>query len=158
MSITTALKTGSFPTLADMGVTRPTEISSYKLRSNGKKNDVLKIRYKREKGSFLPHSRTYKFGRSLKAVVADGGTARIENTYEISPLLLRAVAELDSLVQQDKGASESKASRSKDSKRRTELLSELDGLETMLAGDTAETNPSAVSARFANIRARIEAL
>lgn len=158
MPVTTALNSSSFSTLADMGVTRPTEISSYKLRSDGKKNDVLKIRYKRKKGSFLPHSRTYKFGRSLKAVVADGGTARIENTYEISPLLLSAVAELDSLVQSDKSVSESKASRTKASKARTELLSELDGLETMLAGDTAETNPSAVSARFAKIRARIEAL
>lgn len=158
MVITTASQSDSYPTLTEMGVMRPNEISSYSLRSYGKRSDVLKIRYKRRKGSFLPQSRTHKFGRSLTTVVADGGTARIENSYEISPFLLRALTELDSLVQPTEDSSESHETSTTSSAHHRELLAELNALEAMLTDDTVQTNPSAVSARFDKLRAQVEAL
>ena len=111
----------SWPTLAEMGVTRFHEISGYALRPDGEGRDVLKIAYRRQKGSLLPESRKYRFGRSLKTVVADGGTARLETTYEISPYLLQAVAELDRLVPRNADAATLEA-RLAEVRRRVEAL------------------------------------
>jgi hypothetical protein len=98
-----------FPALAEMGITRFYEISQYVLRQEGADRDTLKIYYKRAKGSLLPTSRKYKFGRSVKTIVADGGTSRMENVYDISPFLTKAVAELDLLVSQKESSLNKKA-------------------------------------------------
>lgn len=98
-----------FPALAEMGITRFYEISHYVLRQEGADRDTLKIYYKRAKGSLLPTSRKYKFGRSVKTIVADGGTSRMENVYDISPFLTKAVAELDLLVNQKESSLNKKA-------------------------------------------------
>jgi hypothetical protein len=98
-----------FPALAEMGITRFYEISQYVLRQEGADRDTLKIYYKRAKGSLLPTSRKYKFGRSVKTIVADGGSSRMENVYDISPFLTKAVAELDLLVSQKESSLNKKA-------------------------------------------------
>ena len=87
-----------FPTLTKMGICCPDEITHYALSQSAKNKDTLRIFYKRKKGSFLPHRKTFKFGRSAKMVAdksANGGSKEI---FEISPFLQKAVAELDSLV------------------------------------------------------------
>lgn len=157
MSNLVAKSTSNFPALEEMGINRAHEISSYKLRPDGADKDVLKIRYKRAKGSLLPESRTYKFGRSLKTVIADGGTARMEHTHEISPFLLRAVAELDSLVTENKKVGGEVKSRIGED-RVAELLGEFDELETLLSRNVSMRDAAAVSARLSRLKAQIAAL
>ena len=76
MKANTAETLNNYPALAEMGIVRFHEISHYRLSQEGSSRDVLRVKYKRAKGSLLPHSRTYKFGRSMKTVVADGGNGR----------------------------------------------------------------------------------
>lgn len=145
------------PTLEEMGITRSHEIAGYSLRSKAADQDVLKIRYKRAKGSLLPQSRTYKFGRALKCIVADGGTSRMAHTYEISPFLLKAIAELDTLVHDNKKVDNKVKSRLGEEKV-GELLKEIHELETMVSSRVAATEAATVSARFARFKAQISAL
>ncbi len=86
-----------YPVLQSMGVTSYKDIEKFSLRlENGQ--DVLKINYHREKGSFLPKSKKFKFGRSSKAVLTDGGRQNYENVEEPSSTLLIAMEELESIV------------------------------------------------------------
>lgn len=158
MSTTAENQQKALPALQDMGINNAHEISGYTLRPEGSQRDVLKIKYKRAKGSFLPQSRTYKFGRSLKTVVADGGTARMEHTYEISPFLLKAVAELDSLVSENKKVSAAVKSRIGE-ELVGELIAEFDELEGMvMSGDVGKVDAPAIAARFSRLRAQIASL
>lgn len=86
-----------YPTLESMGVTSLQEIERYSLHTTDD-TDVLRIVYKRQKGSLLPSSKKYHFGRSANTFVTDSGSSTIENVREISPSLLKAIAELDSIV------------------------------------------------------------
>jgi len=87
-----------FPTLTEMGICCPDEITHYALSQNAKNKDTLRIFYKRKKGSFLPHRKTFKFGRSAKMIADKSAKSGSLEVYEISPFLQKAVAELDSLV------------------------------------------------------------
>lgn len=89
------------PTLAEMGIKRCNEITHYSLRQDGKSRDILKIYYKRKKGSVLPERKTFKFGRSAKMVADDSAKSGSVEIFEISPFLLKAVAELDNIVDQN---------------------------------------------------------
>lgn len=157
MSTTTARKADSYPALEEMGITRAHQISTYTLRPDGAEKDVLKIRYKRAKGSLLPESRTYKFGRSLKTVIADGGTSRMEHTYEISPFLLKAVSELDTLVTSN-GEVKTAVTSSVSKERVAELVKEFEELENLVSGQIAMTEAATVAARFSRFKAQIAAL
>ncbi len=86
-----------FPTLSEMGISNPGEIERYSL-STTNHIDVLRIIYKRKKGSFLPTSKRFEFGRSSKTVMADSGTQKTDIVYDISPFLLKALEELDKLI------------------------------------------------------------
>jgi hypothetical protein len=86
-----------FPTLSEMGIANPGEIDRYSL-STTNHIDVLRIFYKRKKGSFLPTSKRFEFGRSLKTVMVDGGTRTTDIVHEISPFLQKALQELDRLI------------------------------------------------------------
>lgn len=116
-----------FEALSDMGIQNPTEITKYTLRQEGH-GDVLKVYYKRQKGSFLPNSRKYKFGRSIKTIIADGGKQEFEDVYEISPFLLKAVAELDSIVKHKNDVVDQKVA----------LLDEIRNLENAMANGIAD--------------------
>jgi len=89
-----------FPTLSEMGISRCHEITHYVLRPDGKARDILRIFYKRKKGSVLPERKTFKFGRSAK-MVADSNSRTGSEVFEISPFLLKAVSELDKLVDEN---------------------------------------------------------
>ena len=157
MTLSNAVSTQQYPALEEMGIRNAYEISGYSLRPAGAHRDVLKIRYKRAKGSLLPQKRTYKFGRSLKTVVADGGTARMEHTYEISPMLLKAVAELDTLVADNKKiGTEVKSLIGEE--QASNLVQELEELQALVTGDNSEENASAVVARFTRLKSQIAQL
>lgn len=113
--------------LKEMGVINPKEITNYSLRQEGR-GDVLKIYYKRKKGSFLPSSRKYKFGRSSRMVVADSGKQEYKDIYEISPFLRKAVAELDAIVKLKEDVT--------DSKKR--IIEEMEHLEKTVANKLRE--------------------
>lgn len=147
------LHTDSYPALSEMGIVNFHEISHYSLRQDGRDKDILRVNYKRSKGSLLPFSRKYKFGRSLKTVIADGGTARMEDTYEISPFLLKAIAELDSLLANARIQNTDRA----DKELKGDLLDEIVALEQLLQTTDADTRP-ALLAQVKVVRQHIEAL
>ena len=94
-----------YSTLTSMGVQNPLQIIGYTLTQPRLDMDVLKIRYERPKGSFLPVVRSYTFGRSQRTQVSDGAMNQGELVFEISPVLSKAILELDSIVhaKQDRG-------------------------------------------------------
>jgi Protein of unknown function (DUF3461) len=118
------------PTLTEMGIKNPSEITRYALSQPSALVDELTIYYKRQKGSLLPVRRSYEFGRALRSALADSGTGRIAHVGDISPRLLQATAELDSLLAR-KQAGEG---------RKEALLEQLGGLRKDLAarGEDAE--------------------
>ncbi len=88
----------NFPTLSEMGIQYFDDISSYDMRQYGNNSDMLKITYKRKKGSLLPKHKTFRFGRSIKGIKDQNAPNHIEEVYEISPFLQKAVTELEKIV------------------------------------------------------------
>ena len=123
-----------YPTLTEMGIARVNEISHYALTQESAQKDALRIFYERAKGSLLPVSRKYKFGRSTKTVRTASGPGGAQEVHEISPFLQKALAELDSLVTQREAAVDEKE----------QLLAEINYLE------------QTVRATCENLKARIE--
>ena len=101
------------PTLTEMGITSFESINKYTLRQEGD-FDILKIYYKREKGSFLPRSKKFRFGRATRTVMVDSGRQQWQEVSEISPFLLRALTELNKLAHEENKISASKESISED--------------------------------------------
>lgn len=79
-----------YPTLTEMGINSPTEISSYDYFQDTRDEDILRIRYRRKPGSLAPEQRTYRF-RRVGVSEAGGGV-------EISPKLSEAILELDAIL------------------------------------------------------------
>jgi archaellum component FlaC len=96
-NIQDSLMTNIYPSLTEIGVLNPEQITRYSLQ-NIKNVDVLRIVYKRSKGSLLPTSKKFKFGRSQKMVVTDSGSHKTETVYEISPFLTKVIDELHTIV------------------------------------------------------------
>ncbi len=111
-----------YPTLTEMGITRAHEIAHYSLYMDGRSRDILHVYYNREKGSFLAASRKYEFGRSAKGVNTNGPDHDVQEIFEISPFLLKAVAELDEII----------GSREDRKDKISVLNDELDSLEKMM--------------------------
>ncbi|MBM6552258.1 DUF3461 family protein [Marinomonas ostreistagni] len=114
-------------TLESMGITSYDNIEKYTLRYEGG-FDVLKIYYRREKGSLLSKSKKFKFGRATRTVLADGGTQQYREISEPSLVVLRAVDELSQLLGQEHDSQPSKE----------ELLQELEHLERVVSQKVAE--------------------
>lgn len=93
-------------TLNSMGVKNPMQIIGYTLTQPRPDTDILRIRYERPKGSFLPVVRSYTFGRSQRTQVSNGALSQAELVYEVSPVLSKAILELDSIVQSKQDRSE----------------------------------------------------
>ena len=84
-------------TLTEMGINNPGEIERFSLNTINN-TDILRIVYKRKKGSLLPASKRFRFGRASRSVIADSGTRKTEIIHEISPFVQKAVAELEQLL------------------------------------------------------------
>ena len=87
----------AYPALTEMGITNPEEIQRYSLQTINNV-DILRIVYKRKKGTLRASSKKFRFGRSQKMVVSDGGKNRTELVHEISPFVIRATDELREIV------------------------------------------------------------
>ena len=116
-----------YPTLESMGINSFENIEKYTLRYEGG-FDVLKIYYRREKGSLLPKSKKFKFGRATRTVLADGGQQQYREVSEPSLVVLRAVDELGRLLGQE----------FEDKLTKEDLATELDHLERVMASKIAE--------------------
>lgn len=115
----------SYPALKNLGINRPHEISGYTLTSEND-NDVLRIRYVRQKGSLLPTSKRFRFPRRpMPGVHIAPGEPEMT---EISPALEEALAELSSLLSENKSEKNKKA----------ELLKEIDEFESFIRTQLAE--------------------
>lgn len=90
--------TTQYPNLAQMGVQNPQDIIGYTLSHIAPATDVLKIKYQRPKGSLLPVTRSYNIGRAAQTRMIDSGTAKTGEIHEISPVLAKAITELDMIV------------------------------------------------------------
>jgi len=90
-----------------MGINNPSQISRYSLQEIHNV-DILRIVYKRAKGSMLPVSRKYKFERTEKMMASDGGRNQMNMVHEISPFLADVVDELSRLVKSKHSRAESK--------------------------------------------------
>lgn len=86
-----------YPALAELGIQKPREIERYSLQTINH-TDILRVIYARKKGSLLPASRKYKFGRAEKMVITDSGKHETEVVHEISPFLIKVTRELDQIV------------------------------------------------------------
>jgi len=143
----------AYPALKDMGITRFHEISNYNLHQEGKNKDVLRVYYKRAKGSLLPYSRKYVFGRSMKTVIADSGTARLETNHEISPFLLKAVSELETIVHSNQHI---QTRSSKIDGAKSELLAELDELARLIR--ESQCDNKAIVEKLVRFRENVKSL
>jgi hypothetical protein len=86
-----------YPTLNNMGIKSVESVDKYTLRHQGD-TDVLKIYYKRAKGSLLSRSKKFSFVRGRSAMPLEVRNSKaFEKMARISPQLLLALEELKSL-------------------------------------------------------------
>lgn len=90
----------NYPTLDEMGISSIEDIYKYSLRQEGD-NDVLKVYFRRTKGSLLPKSKKFKFGRSVNTHRVDSSTNKYREVSEMSAFLMKAVDELHELVKHE---------------------------------------------------------
>lgn len=76
------------------------------------------------------------------------------NTYEISPFLLKAVAELDELVEINKHDS----SKSSTEYLKSDLVAEINELKQLINETISSVNMAAVQTKIDSVRKHIEAL
>ena len=90
-----------YKTLKEMKIKRPGQIDRYSVQTIEHPDvhtDVLRIVYKRKKGSLLPESQRFRFPRIKKTEMQDSGTRKIDIRWEVSPFLQKAVSELDQIL------------------------------------------------------------
>ena len=90
-----------YKTLKEMKIKRPTQIDRYSVQTIEHPDvhtDVLRIVYKRKKGSLLPESQRFRFPRIKKTEMQDSGTRKMDIRWEVSPFLQKAVSELDQIL------------------------------------------------------------
>lgn len=86
-----------YPTLEKMGIKSVDNVDKYTLRHQGD-TDVLKIYYKRPKGSFLSRSKKFTFVRGRRGIPLEARNSHaFDDMAKISPQLLMALEELKTL-------------------------------------------------------------
>jgi len=91
----------TYPHLAEMGVLHPEQISNFSVNSIAY-TDVLRIVYRRPKGSVLPLTRTYKFPRVQKSIELGAKATKKKTVMESDPSFRAAVEELKDLMKSKK--------------------------------------------------------
>ncbi|MFT5721985.1 MAG: hypothetical protein ACI9W6_002303 [Motiliproteus sp.] len=117
----------NYPALTEMGVQSVGDIVKYSLRQEGE-GDVLKVYYRREKGSLLPRSKKFNFGRSYKTVRVDSSQDKYQEITEMSAFLMKAVDELHELVKHEHEVVDIKA----------KLCGDIDHLEKVVSSKLKE--------------------
>ncbi len=118
-----------YPTLEEMGIHSFDELSHFKVRKE-QHADVLKIYYRRSKGSLLPRSKKFTFVRPRTAVPLQYRDNKAWQQFKASsPRLQKAVDELTQLIQPAPATP-------KDQK--AQFLNDLDHLEKVMLAKIAE--------------------
>jgi hypothetical protein len=122
----------NYPTLSEMGINNPEQIERFSL-STTNQTDHLRIIYRRKKGSFLPGSKRFDFGRASKTIVTDSGTRKTQIVHEISPFVQKAIEELEHIINSKKTTIEH-ATVVKDELKRLhqEMTSRLSYIESLI--------------------------
>jgi len=90
-----------YKTLGEMKISNPLQIERYSVQTIEHPDehvDVLRVVYKRKKGSFLPESKRFRFPRIKKTAMEDSGRRKIDIRWEVSPFLQKAISELDQIL------------------------------------------------------------
>ncbi len=90
-----------YKTLDEMRIKNPLEIARYSVQTiehDDVHTDVLRIVYKRKKGSLLPQSTRFRFPRIKKTSLEDSGRRKIDIRWEVSPFMQKAISELDQVL------------------------------------------------------------
>lgn len=83
----------TYPNLTEMGVIHPQQIQKFSVSSLAY-TDVLRVIYRRPKGSILPESKTFKFPRIQKKVTREGAPGGTEDVMASNPAFLAVLEEL----------------------------------------------------------------
>lgn len=119
-----------YPTLEEMGISSFDEITKYSLRRESDA-DVLKIYYKRPKGSLRSRSKKFTFAHPRKAIpLAFRGMAEYRDLQDSSPTLRKAVDELNRLTRP--------VALPADQDLKAQFLEELDHLEKVMSAKIDE--------------------
>ena len=86
-----------YPNLESLGISDPEQIDRYSLQTINKV-DILRIVYRRQQGELISESKKFRFGRAERYQRSEGGSQTPEVVYEVSPVVTRLMAELDSIV------------------------------------------------------------
>ncbi len=90
-----------YKNLGEMKIRNPLEIVRYSVQTIERSDehvDVLRIVYKRKKGSFLPESKRFRFPQIKKTTMENSGRRKIDIRWEESPFLQKAISELDLIL------------------------------------------------------------
>jgi hypothetical protein len=100
-----------YKTLKEMKINMPAQIDRYSVQTiehPDEHTDVLRVVYKRKKGSLLPESKRFRFPRIKKTAIEDSGTRKMDIRWEVSPFLQKAISELDQLLTTELSKKENK--------------------------------------------------
>lgn len=86
--------------LKSLGVKDIDHIERYAVRTEGE-SDTLKIYYEKKKGQLFHKSEKFKFSRSHRGVRSSTDPNEYKNMSEVSSMLIKVMAELDNLVEQE---------------------------------------------------------
>ncbi|MGI9318288.1 MAG: DUF3461 family protein [bacterium] len=86
-----------YKSLKQLGINNPNEIDRYSLQTVNNV-DILRVVYRRKKGSLLPDSKKFRFVRTEKIRGADTGPRGTWIDYEVSPFIRDVMGELDQIV------------------------------------------------------------
>lgn len=95
------MSANKFQTLTEMGFEDPHEIEKFTTRTENDV-DVLKVYLHRHQGEWMAKSKKFKFKRKHTNVSVEGGLVPYRASTEPSPYYLRALAELEKLVSEEK--------------------------------------------------------
>ena len=112
----------NYPHLTEMGILNPQEIQKFAIYTTDSL-DVLRIIYKRKKGSLLPVSKNFKFPRVKKPHLVDSGTRETAIVFESTEAFRSALRELEAL----------KVNKSKSEDLAALILAEIQFLEEDIA-------------------------
>ncbi|WP_375056930.1 DUF3461 family protein [Zobellella sp. DQSA1] len=125
--------TAQYPTLEQMGITSFDNISKYSLRREARA-DVLKVYYRRPRGSLLSRSKKFTFARPKSRVVVEfQKTAQWHQLEDTSPVLRQALVELRQLL---KPAESAEDDSTRDGKQ--QLLQDLEHMERVMKAKLEE--------------------
>lgn len=131
-----------YPTLKQLDITRPNEISSYTLSTSGN-IDTLRVRYTRKKGSLLPTSKRFQFSRHPMKGMNDENKPAQSVITEVSPVLTQVLLELETLL----------SAKRNTKNKKEQLLKEISDFEKDL-----DDFYGLIQSQLANFRSDIEKL